>query len=50
MSMFAAWHFQVAMFHVRNELALIKNNKVKLAENSQSLLAKTLIEGFETIV
>ena len=36
--MLATWHFQAPMFHVHNELALIENNKEKLAENSQSLL------------
>ena len=39
--------FRAAMLHVRNELVLVENDKVKLAENSQSLLPKTLIEGFK---
>ena len=39
--------FKTAMFHVRNELIVVDGEKVKLIEDGQSKLPKTLVEGFK---
>ena len=42
--------FQSAMLHVRDELILIEDDKIKLAENSQTRLPTVLVEGFKKSV
>ena len=39
--------FQSAMLHVRNELVLVENDKVKLVEDSETKLPNVLLDGFK---